>query len=189
MSERKLGADELALFRGIFPYLDLFFIRFFELLPRAAVVNPCLLPECSNIARIVGYKHIGISGENKFFDFAQIGLGKLCACLYRNGIIAYVTYVIACSDSLNLVFGYIGYDLAVLEFYYSVAVYFGKFSVVRYDDYKLLFGQLFKGVEHLLARCGIKCARRLIRHYYFRLLYKRSRNGNTLFLSARKSIV
>ena len=78
--------------------------------------------------------------------------------------------------------------LTVLYPYDPGCVIFSKFRVVGNHDNKSVFCDLLKKVHDLDARLGIECARRLICKKDLRVIYKSSRNGNSLHLTARHLI-
>ena len=107
---------------------------------------------------------------------------------YGDGIVADETQVIACLPRLDLRLCHVGDDLSVFEFDDPVAVDLGKFPIVRNDDDELLFGELFQGIEHLLARRRIERARRFVRHDDLGIFHERAGDGDALFLAARKGV-
>ena len=68
------------------------------------------------------------------------------------------------------------------------SIIFSKFRVVGNHDDQTVFCDLFKKVHDLDARLGIECTRRLVCKKDLRVIYKSSRNGNSLHLTARHLI-
>ena len=97
---------------------------------------------------------------------------------------------LACSaGSFSLVFfGNVRNDFAVFQLDDAVAVNFCKLTVVRDDDDQFIAGQLFQRIEHLFACVRIERARRFICEDDLGIFDQRPRDGDALFLSARKSV-
>ncbi len=136
----------------------------------------------------VGNDYAAFRSRNEILYSSEIFFRKDCALFYGKGVAAYYTYVVVQFFGRGRRFAYVGDDFSVFKLYYSVAVNFGELSVVRDDYDETGFRKLFKRFEHLLARCGVERARRLVRHYYARLFYECAGDCYSLFLSARESV-
>ena len=131
------------------------FVNFDKTFFRIVVFYLCAFFVKRNILFVCTYKNVFFRRRNYLFNLCDILIRKFNAAFNEQSIVFEKTYVLTLFLCRYARLDHVAYDFAVHKFYYSVAVLFGKFSVVRYDDYELIFGQLFECIQHLFSRIRI----------------------------------